>query len=92
MNELTVFPCGSFPTNTTTEAAGWVSSPRTGRCYPAAAESFFRLDLKKGMTYEDAVQLAGIMNGQLDAVGQTRILAPASEMPMSAGENGRPAS
>src|SRR4051812_3264769 len=48
-----------------------VLEPMDGRNIPAAGNGFFGLDLKAGVTYAQALQLAEIMNRQVDGLSHT---------------------
>ena len=62
------------------DGSAWLGIESTdGKVLPACADSFFGLDLKEGMTLEDAVWLASVLNEKVAFFGQTRMMSPASD-------------
>jgi hypothetical protein len=64
------------------DGSGWLGIEATdGKVLPLASDSFFRLDLKAGMSFDDARELAASLNQCIEAFGQSQLLPPASLKP-----------
>jgi hypothetical protein len=62
------------------DGTGWLGIESTdGSVLPSSADSFFLLDLRPGMTYQDAKRLADVLNEHVQAFGQSRTMPPASD-------------
>jgi hypothetical protein len=75
--------CVRFIPHTYDDGSGWLGIESTdGKVLPLAADSFFRLDLKRPMTFEDAVRIAAFLNERVEAFGQSQLLPPANMRPV----------